>query len=135
MCGPTRRGKRVPPEHVRPDSPGTVRPQRSGELMPAQRTASWPSSQTPWASPAGRFLEGQPSALFTLLHGHISHSEKGIFFLFQQRLDFISLSKFLCTYCSISSRILPVFTFIVSLSLSPLFLRVISLDLTLLSVC
>lgn len=74
----------VPPEHVCPDNPGTVSPQHSGELIPAQRTASWPSSQTPWASPAGRFLEGQLSALFTLVHGQVSHSEKGILSFFSR---------------------------------------------------
>lgn len=57
-------------------------------------------------------------------------------FLFHQGwLDFISVSKFLSTYCNVFVGFLPVFIFTVNASPSPLFLRIISLALNLLSVC
>lgn len=57
-------------------------------------------------------------------------------FLFHQGwLDFISVSKFLSTYCNAFVGFLPVFIFTVNPSPSPLFLHITSLALNLLSVC
>ena len=118
MCGHARRGRQgsclnTCVQTVRHSEPLALR--RAGVSPADGFPAEFPD---PWARPAGGFLEGQPSALVTLLPGYISHSEKGIFFLFQQWLDFISLSKLLSTYCSIFARVLPVFIFSQSLPLT-----------------
>lgn len=93
MCGHARRGKQGSRRNacvqtVRHSEPPALR--RAGVSPADCFPAEFPD---PRASPAGGFLEGQPSALVTLLPGYISHSENGFFFLFQQWLDFISLSK------------------------------------------